>query len=85
MNDLTGETEKKNTKERYMRVYSISPSKEESGYHRSKAKQDFSDSSDAVNEEMHYHREDLKESLMTNLQNMLEEKSKFDVEKLIKK
>ena len=34
---------------------------------------------------MHYDREDLKESLMTNLQNMLGEKSKFDVEKLIKK
>lgn len=68
-----------------MTVSSISPSKDEGGYHRSKAKQDFSDSSDAVNEEMHYDRKDLKESLMTNLQNMLKEKSKFDVDELIKK
>lgn len=34
---------------------------------------------------MHYAREELKESLITSLQDMLQEKSKFDVDELIKK
>ena len=38
-----------------------------------------------MNEEMHYAREELKESLITSLQEMLQEKSKFDVDELIKK